>query len=71
VLWWCLFLPQISEDTYQLLGQLQGDFQAREAVAVKGKGMMQTYLLRPQVAEQIRAGGALACDGQESRTGPW
>jgi hypothetical protein len=52
------WLPQITEDTYQLLGELQADFQPREAVAVKGKGLMQTYLLQTQVAEQIRAGAA-------------
>jgi len=41
---------QISEDTYQLLGELQSDFDLREAVAVKGKGVMNTYVLREDVA---------------------
>jgi hypothetical protein len=48
---------QISEDTYQLLGELQSDFDLREAVAVKGKGVMNTYVLREDVSERLRGGG--------------
>jgi hypothetical protein len=59
---WCLLLPllsaaaasawcvlQVTQATYQLLGPaLQGCFQLRQAVEVKGKGVMATYLLRGQ-----------------------
>lgn len=43
----------MSEDTYQLLGDLQAAFEAREAVAVKGKGTMNTYVLKEEVAQQL------------------
>jgi hypothetical protein len=48
---------QITEDTYALLGPLQADFEPREAVVVKGKGVMQTYVLRVGAAERLRAEG--------------
>jgi hypothetical protein len=48
----------VSEDTYRLLGDLQQDFELREAVSVKGKGVMQTYVLREEVAEQVAADSA-------------
>lgn len=44
---WCVL--QVTQATYQLLGPaLQGCFQLRQAVEVKGKGVMATYLLRGQ-----------------------
>jgi hypothetical protein len=43
----------VSEDTYLLLGDLQQDFELREAVSVKGKGVMQTYVLLEEVADSI------------------
>jgi hypothetical protein len=36
-----------------LLGNLQQDFQLREAVSVKCKGVMQTYVLTEQVAASL------------------
>jgi hypothetical protein len=50
-------LLQITEDTHGLLGPLQADFEPREAVVVKGKGIMQTYVLRGEAAERLRAEG--------------
>jgi hypothetical protein len=49
-------IPQVTDDTYNLLGDLQQDFELREAVSVKGKGVMQTYLLTEQVAAECQAG---------------
>jgi hypothetical protein len=43
----------VSEDTYRLLGDLQHEFELREAVSVKGKGVMQTYVLTEQVAASL------------------
>jgi hypothetical protein len=43
----------VSEDTYHLLGDLQQDFELREAVSVKGKGVMQTYVLTEQIADTL------------------
>jgi hypothetical protein len=40
----------VSQDTYQLLGHLQDDFELRTDVSVKGKGVMQTYVLREDLA---------------------
>jgi hypothetical protein len=54
----CLCCLQVSEDTYHLLGDLQQDFELREAVSVKGKGVMQTYVLREEVAVQVEAESA-------------
>jgi hypothetical protein len=43
----------VSEDTYLLLGDLRQDFELREAVSVKGKGVMQTYVLTEHVAASL------------------
>jgi len=48
---------QVSEDTYQLLGPLQSSFEPREAVSVKGKGLMQTYVLKEAAATQLKEQG--------------
>jgi hypothetical protein len=52
-----LQLLQVSEDTYQLLGPLQSSFEPREALSVKGKGLMQTYVLREAAALQLKEQG--------------
>jgi hypothetical protein len=43
----------VSQDTYQLLGDLQDDFELRAEVSVKGKGVMQTYVLREDLAQEL------------------
>jgi hypothetical protein len=44
---------QISEETYLLLPpEQQAGFELREAVPVKGKGTLRTYLLKPPQQQQ-------------------
>lgn len=41
-------VPQISEETYSLLPlEVQAQFEPRDAVPVKGKGAMRTYVAHP------------------------
>lgn len=43
---------QVSQDTYDQLGHMRQMFEPRGEIAVKGKGVMKTYLM---------AGAAAAC----------
>jgi hypothetical protein len=54
-------VAQVSEDTYNLLGDLQEDFELRTDVSIKGKGVMNTYVTKGSVSERIQgeAGGVV------------
>jgi hypothetical protein len=54
---------QVSQDTYNLLGDLQEDFELRTDVSVKGKGVMNTYVTKDSVAQRIQ--------GEGEETSPW
>lgn len=73
-------LLQISEETYGLLPpELQSEFDQRDAVEVKGKGIMRTYVTR-ELVPATAAAAALpvptadaavpAADGTASRVVP-
>ena len=53
----CPVFMQISADTHDQLGQLKGEFTVQDAMAIKGKGLMTTYLLREDIADQLRQEG--------------
>lgn len=65
-----LLLLQISEDTHRLLPpELQADFNQREAVEVKGKGIMRTFVTRNAAAEAEAAGAVDAVMAVEDVAG--
>lgn len=64
---------QVSQDTYEQLDYLQAEFVQRGELAVKGKGMMMTYLLEDHVdcsdappLPDRRSGELLAPDSQST-----
>lgn len=44
---------QISEEAYNGLGGMADEFEERDTINVKGKGMMKTYLLKEEVARAL------------------